>query len=76
MLLAEKVNSDFHILRLLCKYSLAGSHALLSTSMQMLTLVMVVVEQHTPRYEMQRDYAWLVSIYAVTLRYSSFVLTM
>ena len=50
MLLAnylEKLNSDFHIQRHLCKYSLAGSHALLSTSMQMLTLVMVVVEQQS-----------------------------
>lgn len=34
--------------------------------MQMLTLVMVVVEQHTPRYEMQRKYAWLALFYGVS----------
>ena len=65
MLLAnymDKLNSDFHIQKLLCKYSPAGNQALLSTSMQMLTSVMIVVKQHSLRYEMQRDYAWLVSV--------------
>ena len=65
MLLAvylDYLNSLFLIYRLLCKYSEAASHSLLSTSMQQLTAVIVLVKQHSVSQAMQRDYAWMVRL--------------
>lgn len=62
----DYLNSEFHIQRLLSKYSEAATLALLNTSNQMLTAVMVLIKQHSLAHELQRDYAWLVLFYGVS----------
>lgn len=62
----DRLNSDFHIQRILCKYSPDANHVLLSISNQMLSTVMVLIKQHSLAHELQRDYAWIVLFYGVS----------
>lgn len=62
----DRLNSEFHIQRILSKFSQEANHALLDTSNQMLTTVMVVIKQHSLTHELQRDYAWIVLFYGVS----------
>ena len=48
--------------RLICRFSEAAKANLLDISNEMLTAVMVLIKQHNLTRELQRDYAWIVSL--------------
>ena len=48
--------------RLICRFSEAAKADLLDISNEMLTTVMVLINQHNLTRELQRDYAWIVSL--------------
>lgn len=58
----DYLNSKFHIERLICRFSEAAKADLLGISNEMLTTVMVLIKQHNLTRELQRDYAWIVSL--------------